>query len=89
MNLHFLQCLFSLGTADITKELLGDWNNPFPIDITDIYNIILISEDLSFKVDINSNPKLVITSPMKVNISEPILSDKYPLIGATTHTIIG
>lgn len=50
---------------------------------------MLIIDEFSFKIDINNKPTLVITNPIKVKISEPILSDKCPLNGATTAKING
>ena len=38
---------------------------------------------------IKNNPKLVANNPIKVSISEPILSDKCPLIGAITDSTRG
>ena len=73
----------SFGAVDITSELFGDWKSPLPMDIAIIYRTMEEIEDRSFSVDIKNRPILVISNPNNVNISEPILSDILPLIGAT------
>jgi len=49
----------------------------------------MIIEELSFKVPMNSNPRVVKPRPINVRISDPILSDKYPLRGDINANTIG
>ncbi|OOM35504.1 hypothetical protein CBEIJ_52760 [Clostridium beijerinckii] len=49
-----------------------------------INTIVINKFESIFNVAINTNPKLMRIKPMNVKISEPILSDKLPLKGATT-----
>ena len=48
-------------------------------------NITMLTiDEFSFKDAIKNNPKLPNINPINVKTSDPIWSDKLPLIGATT-----
>jgi hypothetical protein len=88
LTLPAIPSLF-LGAVDITSELFGDWNKPFPMDRIPMKMAIVPIDVNSFIVAIKNNPVMVNNNPRKVKNSEPILSDRCPLIGATMDSTIG
>ncbi len=80
---------FSRGTIDITKELFGDWNSPFPSDIRPIKTPMTLYTGCSSNVAISRRPALVSARPISVRSSEPNRSERYPLTGAARDRTSG
>ena len=76
-------------TEDIIIELLGDWKSATPTPVIVVIETKYGTEVL-WSININKNCVIVtITNPINVKISDPILSERLPLIGATIIIAIG